>query len=184
MKAYKFRLQTENQEDFIREIEVGSNQTFKDLHDFILKSLRLNGKELASFHIVNDNWEKLIEITLIDMSGEADKELQTNDQVQTIFVMSETILDRFFDEVGQKMVYEYDFLQMQIFQLELIEIASADKKVTYPKVTLKNGKFDKQQKIKVEKDPEKLKAELLNEFKSIMNDDSDDDDFDGGDDDY
>jgi hypothetical protein len=176
MKVYKFRLETEDQEDFIREIEVKSNQTFKELHDFILKTIKLNGKELASFHIVNDIWEKLIEITLIDMSGEADKKLKSDDQVQTIFVMSETILDRFFDEVGQKMIYEYDFLQMQSFQLELLEISNLDKKSTYPKVTFRKGKFEKQPKINVVKDSEKLKAELLKEFNSIIKGDLDEDD--------
>jgi hypothetical protein len=185
MKVYKFRLETEDQDDFVRDIEIKSNDTFKDLHDFILKTLKLDGKELASFHIVNDNWEKLIEITLIDMSGEIDKKLKTDDQVQTIFVMSETILDRFFDEIGQRMVYEYDFLQLEIFQLELIEISRVDKKATYPKVTKRVGTYENQQKVKVEKDSEKLKAELLSEFDSFFKDDDDDDDDDyNGDDDY
>ena len=35
-----------------------------------------------------------------------------------------------------------------------------------------------QQKIKIEKDPEKLKAELLKEFDSMLKDDQDDDDDD------
>jgi len=178
MKVYKFRLESEDQEEFIREIEVRSDQTFKDLHEFLIKTIKLDGKELASFHITNDNWEKLIEITLIDMSGEADEELKTDDQVQTIFIMSETILDRFFDEIGQRMVYEYDFLQMQTFHLELLGIINPDKKAKYPKVSLRKGKYDKQQKIKIEKDSEKLKAELLKEFDSMLKDDQDDDDDD------
>jgi len=184
MKVYKFRLETENQEDFVREIEIKSTDTFKDLHDYILKSLKLDGKELASFHIVNENWEKLIEITLIDMSGEIDKELNTDDQVQTIFVMSETKLDRFFDETGQKMVYEYDFLQLEIFQLELLEIMNPDKSAKYPRITESKGKYESQQKIDIEKDSEKLKAELLSEFNSLLKDDSDDDSDYAGDDDY
>ncbi len=175
MKVYKFRLETKNQEDFIMGFEVKSNQTFQSLHDFIFETVKLEGKELASFHIVNNNWEKLIEITLIDMSGEADKKLKPNDEVQTIFVMSETVLDRFFYEPGQKMVYEYDFLQMQTFQLELLEINNLNKQAAYPRVTYSKGKFDKQQKINVEKDPDKLKAELLQEFNSIMKDDANDD---------
>jgi hypothetical protein len=184
MKVYKFRLETEDQDDFVRDIEVKSNDTFKDLHDFILKTLKLSGKELASFHIANDNWEKLIEITLIDMSGEADKELKNDDQVQTIFVMSETILDRFFDEIGQKMVYEYDFLEMDTFQIELLDISKPDKKATYPRISLSKGTLDKKQKFGVEKDSEKLKAELLSEFDSMMKDDDDDDDDNYLDDDY
>ncbi|OQX73821.1 MAG: hypothetical protein B6D64_13465 [Bacteroidetes bacterium 4484_276] len=184
MKVYKFRLLTEEQDGFIREIEVKSDQTFKDLHEFIVKTFKFKSKELASFYIANENWEKLIEITLLDMSGEVDNGLKTDDQVQTIFIMAETILDRFLDEVGQKMIYEYDFLQMQTFQLELISISDGGKKSIYPKVTYSRGKLDKQEGLVVEKDSEKLKAELLHEFNSILKDDDDDDDDYFGDDDY
>ena len=184
MKVYKFRLQTEDQEGFIREIEIKSDQTFKDLHNFIVKTLKFSSKELASFHLTNDNWEKLIEITLLDMSGEADKELKSSDQVQTIFVMAETILNKFFDEPGQQLIYEYDFLQMQAFQLELLDISDVKNKSTYPRLAYSKGKLDKQEKVNVEKDPEKLKAELLKEFNSMLKDDSDDDDYFDGDDDY
>ena len=185
MKVYKFRLLTEEQDGFIREIEVKSDQTFKDLHEFIVKTLKFDGKELASFHIANENWEKLVEITLVDMSGKADEELRSEDQVHTIFVMAETILDRFLDEVGQKLIYEYDFLQMKTFQLELINISAVSKKSNYPNLTYSKGKLDKQDDIIVEKDSEKLKAELLHEFNSILKDDDDDDDDDYfGDDDY
>ena len=184
MKVYKFRLQTEEQDGFIREMEVKSDQTFKDLHEFIVKTLKFDGKELASFHIANENWKKLVEITLVDMSGEADKELRSDDQIQTIFVMAETILDRFLDEIGQKLIYEYDFLQMQTYQLELIKISAINKKSTYPKLTYSKGKLDKLENIIVEKDSEKLKAELLHEFNSMMKGDDDDDDDYFGDNDY
>ena len=184
MKVYKFRLQSEDQEGFIREIEVRSDQSFKDLHDFIVKTLRFSSKELASFHLTNDNWEKLIEITLLDMSGEADKELKSSDQVQTIFVMDETLLDKFFDEPGQQLIYEYDFLQMQAFQLELLDISDVNNKSNYPRLSYSKGKLDKQERIETEKDPEKLKAELLKEFNSMLKDDSDEDDYFGGEDDY
>jgi hypothetical protein len=174
MKVYKFRLQCEDQHDVVREIEIKADQTFKDLHDVIVKTLKLDGEELASFHITSDNWDKLVEITLIDMSGDADEELDRDDQVQTVFVMDETKLEQFLDEKGQKLIYEYDFLQLQTFQLELIGILKNHNNGKYPKVTLSKGQLNLQKNIPIENDPEELKKKLLKEFNSILSGDLDD----------
>jgi len=163
MSIFKIRLLSEVQKDLIREIKIRSDQTFKDLHDVIINSLGLDGEELASFHIANDNWEKLVEITLIDMSGKEDEELENDDKVQTVFVMSETKLNRFLEETGQKLIYEYDFLQLQTFLLELIEIGNPRKNSEYPKVTLSKGTLKLQDNKMAVKDPEELKKELLKE---------------------
>ena len=174
MKVYKFRLQCEDQSDVLREIEIRPDQTFKELHDVIVKTLKLDGEELASFHVANDNWEKLVEITLIDMSGEADEELDRDDQVQTVFVMGETKLERFMDEQGQKLIYEYDFLQLQTFRIELIGIFENRNNGKYPKVTLSKGQPSLQKNTEIDNDPEELKKKLLKEFNSILSGDLDD----------
>ena len=41
MNIYTFRLVIDEQDDFLREIEVRGNQTFRQLHDFLIKNLNL-----------------------------------------------------------------------------------------------------------------------------------------------
>jgi len=182
MNIFKFRILVDENDDFVREIEIKSNATFENLHNFIVKSLKLSSKELASFHTSNDKWEKLQEITLIDMSGDDDIDLKESDVVRTIFLMSESKLNRFLDEIDQKLIYEYDFLQMRTFLMELADITPEDKSVKYPRLTLSKGRLEMHENVKVEKDSEKLKNELLKEFNSIVNGDFDDDDNDMDDD--
>ena len=110
MKVLKFRITVKEQDDFIREIEIKLNQTFRDLHDIIVKSVKLYDNELASFHITNEKWERQFEITLIDMSGEIDEDVIEGDVIKTIFLMNETKLNKFIKNKYQRLVYEYDFL--------------------------------------------------------------------------
>ena len=67
MQVYRFRLLFEEQEDFLRDIEIKPGQTFKDFHDVILQSVDIESNELASFFICDPGWSKEREITLIDM---------------------------------------------------------------------------------------------------------------------
>ena len=67
MQVYRFRILFEEQEEFLRDIEIKPGQTFKDFHDIILQSVDIESNELASFFICDPGWSKLREITLIDM---------------------------------------------------------------------------------------------------------------------
>ncbi len=185
MNIFRIRILVDDQDGFIRELEIKSNQTFKTLHDFIVKNIKLGGKELASFQIIDDNWKKLQEITLMDMSGEVDKKAGKADAMQPIFLMDRTRLDVFLKEIGQMFIYEYDFLQMHTFQLEIFDIAKADDKKKYPEMIYSKGTLVLRENVKVEQDPDKLKQKLLHDFNSMFSDDDDDDDdFDVGGDDY
>lgn len=182
MSVIKFRIQADNQNDFVREVEVRSDQTFKDLHDFIISNQKLNGNELASFHIADEHWEKEQEITLIDMSGDFDKSVSDNDDVKTFFVMSDTPIHQFISKIDQKLIYEYDFLQIRTFLLEVAEILPENKKHKYPRLVFSRGNYHLDENVKVEKDSEKLRQELLRDFNLLVKGDHDDD-F-GADDDY
>lgn len=182
MNVFVIRLLVDGQDDFIREIEVKSTQTFKDVHEFIVKSLKLGGEELASFHITDHNWKKLMEITLIDMVGNAGRRTGKNQRMPQTLIMSKTRLGELLSDIEQKMLYEYDFLQMHTFRLEVVDLKSPENGQTYPRESYSKGVLQLRENVKVEKDSDKLKQELLQEFNSILNDD-DDEDY-GVDDDY
>ena len=181
MNVFVIRILVDDQDDFIREMEVSSTQTFKDLHEFIVKSLKLGGEELASFHITDHNWKKLREITLIDMVGNAERRAGKNHRMPQTLIMSKTRLEDLLSDIEQKMLYEYDFLQMHTFRLEVVDVKSPESGQAYPRVSFSKGVLQLRENVKVEKDSYKLKQELLNEFNSMLNHD-DDEDYDVGDD--
>ncbi len=186
MNIYKFHLTTEEQDDFFREIEVKGSQTFRQFHDFLIKNLNLKKDELASFFIVDDYWNRMVEITLIDMAVEAKPDDEEGEAEPEIYLMDEVKIERFVKEIGQQLIYEYDFLQMHTFQLELIGFAESVSRRQYPFITAAEGTLELEDNLDVADDEESLKQELLDEFDALVSDDMEDDDDDssGTDDDY
>ena len=54
---YTIRIYLESKNDVTREIEISAENNLLDLHKIITQSCNLNDKELASFHLTNDEFE-------------------------------------------------------------------------------------------------------------------------------
>jgi hypothetical protein len=127
MHIYKFRLLSEEHEDFIRDIEILGKQTFKDFHDIISECAAIDKNELASFYICNQAWRKQKEITLIDMMA-GDEMLNDDDddreekQIIPTFLMDESKIRSFIEDPHQRMIFEYDFTNQKLLLIELIGI--------------------------------------------------------------
>lgn len=112
--VYKFRIISDEVDDFLREIKIDSEASFYDLHEAILKSAGYKDDQMTSFFICDDDWEKEIEITLEDM-GQSSSEEDT-------YVMKDTRLNELLEDEKQKMLYVFDPLSERVFFIELSEI--------------------------------------------------------------
>ena len=56
--VYKFRIISDEVDDFLREIQIDSEASFYDLHEAILKSTGYKDDQMTSFFICDDDWEK------------------------------------------------------------------------------------------------------------------------------
>lgn len=136
MYTYKFRLFFDDVEGFVRDYEILSEQTFKDFHDAIINSIEgLDGKELASFYVCDSRWEKQQEITLLDMNIDDDLDDEKTEEEKNIpkAIMSKSILSDFIDDPHQKLIYEYNFLNLNTFYLELQKTFESAEKIKYPR---------------------------------------------------
>ena len=146
MTAYRFRVLLDEQDDFLRDIEIKPGQTFKDFHDVILKSVEIEGKELASFFICDPRWNKQREITLIDMGlKEPEPEFDDDDDRKPmnipipVAIMEEVKIKEVIDDPHQRILFEYDFLNPRVFFIELMKIVDTDPKKEYPVCVKKEG---------------------------------------------
>lgn len=167
MNVYKFRLLISENDEFLRDIEVRSDQTFLDFHKAIINCTELNDEELASFHICNRNWEKEKEITLIDMHKEEEDQER---KIENIYVMNDAILEDFIKKPDQHLLYEYDFLNMKTFFIQLVGKVKAEGHAHYPRCAFSKGKINFDINSNEEPSPEDLKAELLKDFDELLND--------------
>lgn len=160
MYIYKFRLLYDEVEGFVRDFEIGAKQTFKDFHEVILNSIKgLNPQELASFYICDRKWNKLKEITLVDMeseveafSNEADEADEAQDQylVTEKTTMENAVLCQYINDPHQRIIYEQDFLHLHTFYIELIKSLEGKEGQTYPVCTHSSGEIPKPVNIKEE----------------------------------
>ncbi len=146
MHAYRFRLLIEDQDDFLRDIDVLANQTFEDFNNFLLKHFELPAGELSSFYICDHKWRKLKELTLIDMQQDLDEDDDPDEKPSErkrlpVFVMSEAKIKDIIDDPHQRIIFEYDFLNPVTLYLELMRINPAEKGKNYPLVARSSGAF-------------------------------------------
>ena len=120
MKAYIFRISSEENDDFLREIEILGDQSFLDFHDFIVDVCNLHGNELASFYQCDSSWNKLNEISLMDMTIDEepkrpnskyvdDDDEDENYKNMPLKVMEDTMIGDIIKKEHQNLLYEYDF---------------------------------------------------------------------------
>jgi len=130
---YRFRilLDTEQEEDVFRDIEIRESDSLEDLHNVITQSFGFDGLEMASFYLSNDEWDQGEEISMFDV-GEGANSPRT---------MNETILSDIVNEKQTKLIYVYDFLSMWTFLVELAEIAEEADGTDYPNLMFVKGQI-------------------------------------------
>ena len=110
---YRFTITSDEVDGFLREIKIDSDATFYDLHLAITKCTDFSAKEMASFVICDDNWEKEKEITLEDMGSSSEDD---------IYLMRDTKLGDLIEDEKQKLRYVFDYMTERAFFIELSEI--------------------------------------------------------------
>ena len=134
MAVYRFRVSFEDYDEVIREIDIKSVQTFKDLHFAIHQSTGYNPEKSSSFYVSNDQWIKNEEIVYLPNSKKSSDE---------ITLMEDAKLSRFIDDPHQKFYYTYDFEKPFDFHVELIKILDNNLKVTFPNLFRSVGEAPK-----------------------------------------
>ena len=134
-KIIKYKISDDK--DFVREIEIKDDSTFKDLHVAIQKNCKYDPSLITMFYIADENWEpsdepeKTILLERIDEKTQAD-----------CLLMEDTPLNYIKPEKGMKYQYVYDLLSENYFYVEIIDIRNytkKDEKTKFPKCTFAEG---------------------------------------------
>lgn len=99
------QIHLEHKDDVIRDIEIPSNKSLEDLHLIIIKSLKLDKNEMASFYTTNDSFDLVQEIPLF----------RIDDKDSTMIDMNQITIKSILPEVNDQLIYIYDFLKMWRF---------------------------------------------------------------------
>ncbi len=131
MAVLRFRIYWEEDDATYRDVVIKHTQSFRDLHDVILKSYEFDSKHKATFYRSNDHWQLGREITL---------ELYEKEYKAQPLLMEETKVGSEIKEPNQRFVYVYDFNKSWTFHVELINVSKEESsKLTYPAMIRTEG---------------------------------------------
>tara|TARA_Y100000746_G_C15470169_1_gene436575 strand:+ start:6921 stop:7412 length:492 start_codon:yes stop_codon:yes gene_type:complete len=158
---YRFRviLDNDTDDDIFRDIEIYKTNSLEEFHETIINSFGFINNEMASFYISDNEWNQGEEISLFNF-GDESKETK---------LMSSIAINQVINNENNKLIYIYDFLNMWVFLIELIEVAEEIKGINYPNIIFSKGELP-------EKAPEK-------KFESKKDGIVDDEDYEGYEDD-
>lgn len=126
----KFRLISNEQDDFVRDFEILADHTFFHLHMAIQDELHFDKSQIASFFICSEDWEKLQEISLFELSEE---------ESSTVITMENARIKDHLHEIHDKMVYVFDVFNERMFFMELAEKKKRRPDQRYPFCSLQEG---------------------------------------------
>ena len=106
---YKITFSCEEVDGFRRVFEADEDATFLDLHKAILASVGYKDDQMTSFFMMNENWEKEQEVTLLPMDGGFGYDNM---------VMENTYLGDLIEERGQRLIYVFDPMFERYFARE------------------------------------------------------------------
>ncbi len=132
---YRFKLVSDEVNNFYRVIDIESDSSFLQLRNAILDSVGYSKDNIDSFATCTDQWEKKEEI-MLEMPD-------SNPSDRDIYLMDDTPVDELIDEEGQKLVFFFDNLNERAFFMELKEIVTG-KHLSEPECTAKMGNAPKQ----------------------------------------
>ena len=126
--VYKIRIILDAKDDIFRDVEIKDKQTLCNLHLGIKSAFSLMGEDLSLFNILDK--EGIVEKTvpLEDMSDDGDGE-----------IMSDVYINEAFEKVGDKLHFQYGFMDLWEFFLELVEIIDEKPAVNYPITVFRFG---------------------------------------------
>lgn len=127
---YRFKIVSDDNENFRREIEIDPDADFMTLRNAILDSVGYTKDEINSFYVCDDDWRRGQEVAILDFGSRSDQDL---------YLMDETPISDLIDDEGQKLEFIYDGLTERSFFIELKEIITG-KHINEPECVLKSGK--------------------------------------------
>jgi hypothetical protein len=131
MAILKFRIYLEEDDAVYRDVVIQHKQSFKHLHDIILKAYEFDNKHAATFYRSNDFWQRGREISL---------EVYDKNYQAPPLLMAETTVGSEVRDPNQRFIYEYDFTKGWAFLVELINVSKEENpKITYPDISRKEG---------------------------------------------
>jgi len=147
MLIYRFKVTSEEYEEFSRDICIFPGQKFIDFYQCILESAELIPAEQASFFLTDKRYKKDREISLHPAKKQVKRYDPEMDEMVHIMIipklMKDSKLKDYIEDPHQRMIFEYHGKEYFTFLIELLKILKSDEEGLYPKCVKWVGELPK-----------------------------------------
>ena len=167
--VFRFRMLSDENDNFVRDYEVMYDTTLLEFHNFLLETLEYEPC-MASFFTADAMWERLDEFTLMEMG---DGETRS---------MAEVTLGQILHHIRDRLIYLFDLFADRAYYLELTGVYRVDPEASYPR------EIFAREEVPDQYDPSKTRTEgsdaegsiydqMMDEFNDFEGDDNYDDEY-------
>ncbi len=167
--VFRFRMLSDENDNFVRDYEVMYDMTLLDFHHFILESLEYE-ECMTSFFTADNRWEKQREFTLMDM-GEGGEDAPES--------MESVTLGQIIHNLRDRLIFLFDMFGERAYYLELTGAYEAEAGASYPREIYAQADAPDQYDPSKTGDGEGGSAfdEMMGDFNDFEGDDAYDDEF-------
>jgi hypothetical protein len=171
MIIYRFRVTTDEQEDFLREIDIQPTATFLSFHEVIQASSDLDICDKAFFYTTDRKYKKHQEISFKPHKKALRKYDNDLDEIIIeefeLHLMKDSKLKDFIEDPHQQMLYEYYGTETHVFHVALFKIMKVEDDLPMPRCSRKTGEIPRKSSVQPipdetgeEEDQPKLKLKI------------------------
>ena len=147
MLIYRFRVTSDEFEDFLREIEIAPNHTYLDFHHTFMGCVDMEPCQQAFVYMADKKSDMSGFVSLrhekrnIKVYDEEMDEIGT--KTITLRLLKDTRIKNFIEDPHQKLRYEYFGKENHIFHVELFKISQSENNHSYPRCSRRTGDVPK-----------------------------------------
>lgn len=169
--VFRFRMLSDENDNFVRDFEVAADSTLLELHEFIIAMLGYDPC-MASFFTADQRWERTKEFTFMDMGeGVGDGGLGTPEP------MASARLESVLTHLHDRLIYLFDPFNERAYYMELIEAKEPQEGMKYPRLQFEHSPAPDQYDPEANEQSGSIFEEMMGDYSDFEGDDGYDDEY-------
>ena len=164
---FKYRMLSDESDNFVRDFEVYPDMTLTEFHHFVLRALGYD-QCMVSIFKSDAEWRLVEEFSEIDMGDDIPDAPRCMDKVRLMEVNND-----FHD----RLIYTFDMLNDRSYYLELIDMQRPQEGMKYPRVAFEHAAVPDQYNPEATVQSGSIFDEMMSDYNEFDGDDNYDDEF-------
>ncbi|MBO5732072.1 MAG: hypothetical protein J6R38_00405 [Alistipes sp.] len=165
---FKYRMLSDESDNFVRDFEVYPDMTLGQFHQFILQALGYEDCMVSIFKS-DAEWRPVEEFTQLDFG---------DDMIEGApRCMDKVMLMEVNSEFHDRLIYTFDMINNRSLYLELLDMQRPQADLTYPRVVFEHAPAPDQYDPEATEDAGSIFEEMMSDYNEFDGDDGYDDEF-------